>query len=568
MKTIKSFIPNRYNISLWIVGLLLFWFVMVYMLIPNINIVLMSIMDNGHFSIEPIQKIFDSERAMSSIKNSFILAFLLPITVNIVGIFIVLVTEYFDIKGARILRIGYMTTLVFSGIILASGYLFVYGANGWATRIALNYFPNLDPGWFVGFPAVLFMMTFACTSSHMLFFRNSIRSIDFQTVEAAKNMGASQLTILRQVVFPTVMPILITLTVMAAQTGIGALSGPLMIGGDDFQTISPMILTFASRPESRDLAAVLSIFLGVFQLVFLILLTRNERKGNYISISKTKTVIVKQKINNKFANIATHVVAWALWVIYVIPVLSVIFFSFTDMATISSGHVTRDSFTLANYKLVLTDSSAFVPFLTSAIYAALTAVIVVLIAVIAARLIIKYKTPLTGLLEYALYIPWLLPGIMIALGLMVTYDKPHFYMFNKIFLGTFIILLVAYIVVSIPFAMRMIKSAYYSFDTNLEDAAKNLGANGVTTYWKVILPMILPTALAVAALTFNGKLADYDISAFLAHPLYPTLGMIIRSNSDPTSTPDAMAINLVYSVVLMIINSIVIYFVYMRKTDK
>ena len=57
--------------------------------------------------------------------NSLKLAVCLVITVNIVGVSIVLLTEYFDIKGAKILRLGYMTTLIYSGVALVTGYLFL-----------------------------------------------------------------------------------------------------------------------------------------------------------------------------------------------------------------------------------------------------------------------------------------------------------------------------------------------------------------------------------------------------------------------------------------------------------
>ena len=53
--------------------------------------------------------------------NSLKLAICLVITVNVVGVSIVLLTEYFDIKGARILRLGYMTTMIYSGVALVTG---------------------------------------------------------------------------------------------------------------------------------------------------------------------------------------------------------------------------------------------------------------------------------------------------------------------------------------------------------------------------------------------------------------------------------------------------------------
>ena len=62
--------------------------------------------------------------------NSLKLAICLVITVNVVGISLVLLTEYFDIKGAKILRLGYMTTLIYSGVALVTGYLFLYDNDG------------------------------------------------------------------------------------------------------------------------------------------------------------------------------------------------------------------------------------------------------------------------------------------------------------------------------------------------------------------------------------------------------------------------------------------------------
>ena len=101
-----------------------------------------------------------------------------------------LLTEYFDIKGAKILRLGYMTTLIYSGVALVTGYMFLYASDGIITTQLKDAFPNINVNWFTGFNAVLFTMTFACTSNHALFLRNAIRGIDYNTVEAARNMGA------------------------------------------------------------------------------------------------------------------------------------------------------------------------------------------------------------------------------------------------------------------------------------------------------------------------------------------------------------------------------------------
>ena len=111
----------------------------------------------------------------------------------------------------------------------------------------------------------------------------------------------------------------------------------------------------------------------------------------------------------------------------------------------------------------------------------------------------------------------------------------------------------------------MLKASFYSIDPSLEDAAKNLGASPLYTFIKVLLPIILPSALAILALNFNVNFHDYDLSVFLYHPLYQPLGIVIQNNTDPTASVDAKAMTFVYSVLLMAISAIVIYFVYGRN---
>ena len=148
---------------------LIAWFVVAFLIYPNVNIYYEIFFPNGTFTLEAAEKLLSSGRAMKSLYNSFLLAVSLVVTVNVVGVALVLITEYFDIKGAKILRLGYFTTLIYGGVVLVSGYKFVYGETGFMTKLLTGWFPSFDPTWFHGYWAVLFVMTFACTSNHVLF---------------------------------------------------------------------------------------------------------------------------------------------------------------------------------------------------------------------------------------------------------------------------------------------------------------------------------------------------------------------------------------------------------------
>lgn len=540
------------------------WFILSCLVIPNINTIFTVFFENGEFTLEPLQKLLSSEKAMKSLRNSCILAPTLSVTVGFVGISLVLITEYFDIRGARMLRIGYMTTLIYGGIILVSGYKFIYGNNGFLTNIFAKVIPNFPTDWFQGFWAVLFVMTFACTSNHMIFLRNAMRAVDFQTVEAAQNMGASQIRILLRVVLPVLTPSLLAVTILTFITGLSATSAPLLIGGNDFQTITPMILTFSKTVNSRPLAALLALFLGIATILLLTAMMKIEKRGHYMSISKVKTTIRKQKIRNPIINVLVHIYAYILFLIYVLPVVLIVLFSFTDAKTIATRKLSLSAFTLDNYKTILTEASAYRPFIVSVIYSLLSAVAVAILVLMACRIIQKNKNKASAALEYGLLIPWLLPTTLIAIGLITTYNTPRFWMFNKILTGTSVIMFIGYVIIKIPFTLRMTKAAFFSLDDSLEDAARSLGAKGFYTFRRVILPIVLPTVLAIFALNFNGLLGDYDMSVFMYHPLNQPLGVYIKSLTDAQTNADNSALSFVYAVLMMIISGTVVYFVYGR----
>lgn len=547
---------------------LLAWVVIAFLIFPNLNVYYEIFFQKGSFSFDAINKLLSSKRAMTSLYNSFILAISLVITVNIVGITIVLVTEYFQIKGSKILKLGYFTTLLYHGVVVASSYKFAYGENGFMTKVLASIFPSFNTGWFHGFEAVLFVMTFACTSNHILFLSNAIRKVDYQTVEAARSMGASPLYILWRVVIPVLKPTLFALTILTFLTGLGAMSAPLILGGSDFQTITPMILTFSKSATSRDLAALLALILGLATLILLTIMIRFERQGNFMSVSKVKSELVKQKINNKFANVFVHFIAYGFFVIYLIPVVLIIIFSFTDSQSIATATIHLDSFTLENYKRLFTSVSAFKPYLVSIVYAAAASSAVVVLALVVSRILHKYKNKWATALEYSLLIPWMLPSTLIAIGLVITFNIPRLVVGNTVLTGTLWMLFLGYVIIHIPFTMRMVKASFFNLDSSLEDASRNLGAKTMYTFRKVLLPIILPSTLAVLALNFNKILDDYDMTIFLYHPLYETLGIVIKDSTDAEAGVGARAMSLVYCVVLMIMSAITLYFVYGRSNKK
>ena len=569
-----------------------------FMLLPCLNTITQIFTVKGaDGQTDPLAVIrfFFAGNMPSYVWNSLKLAICLVITVNIVGVSIVLLTEYFDIKGAKVLRLGYMTTLIYSGVALVTGYLFLYDSNGMLTSWLVKVIPGFNKEWFSGFRAVLFTMTFACTSNHMLFLRNAIRSIDYNTVEAARNLGAKPFKVLLKVVFPTLIPTLFSLTVMTFITGLCAMSAPTLLGYD---SINPEIVRLAGSsvadeafPQAR--AALLSIILAMFTIILLTTLSSYERKGHYLSVSKTKAKLVKQKIQNPVVNVLAHIYAYVLFLIYMTPVVMIVLFAFQNYPAIRAKSLDMNQWTLINFfgqqdyefltnrgKLktrVGSISGLFanadtvggirLSFVLSAIAAALACVIVV----VAVNYIFKNKNKKRAtVLEYSLLFPWLLPTILICYSYRTYFNSENvWYVFNTNLYwkeNVRFLIVMAYTVVKLPFALRMIKAAFYAIDEELEDAARNLGASPLVTFLKVKLPIVLPSVLAVFALNFNALFTEYDMSATFHSSYGKSYAMVIQ-NMCAEEGRDGYNVNAsgrrcASTVFIMIVSGLILYLVY------
>lgn len=525
--------------------------------------------------------------------NSLKLALCLVVTVNVVGVSIVLLTEYFDIKGAKILRLGYMTTLIYSGVALVTGYLFLYDRNGIITSLLTNAFPGINPNWFSGFNAVLFTMTFACTSNHALFLRNAIRGIDYNTVEAARNLGAKPFKVLLKVVFPTLIPTMFSLTVMTFITGLCAMSAPTLLGYD---SINPEIVRLAGSsiadeafPQAR--AALLSIILAMFTIVLLTVLSFYERKGHYLSVSKTKAKLVKQKITNPVSNVLAHIYAYVLFIIYMTPVVMIVVFSFQTYSAIRMKRLDVTQWTLLNFvgsedysyltnrgtyrtregaiSGLFSNSATMSGISTSFVMSVIAAALACLIVVIACNYIFKHKKSGVAL-EYSMLFPWLLPTILICYSYRTFFnDDSIWYVFNNNLYymnNVRLLIIIAYTVVRLPFSLRMIKASFYAIDEELEDAARNLGASALATFMKVKLPIILPSVLAVFALNFNYLFTEYDMSATFASSYGTTYAMVIQSMCADEGlygyNVNASGRRCASTVFIMLVSGLILYLVY------
>ncbi len=110
-----------------------------------------------------------------------------------------------------------------------------------------------------------------------------------------------------------------------------------------------------------------------------------------------------------------------------------------------------------------------------------------------------------------IFLPMATPEIVLGASLLTLFvaigAEPFFPL-------SFITILIAHIMFNISFVVVTVRARLSGFPTHLEEAAMDLGANELTTFWKVTFPLILPGIMAAALLAFSLSIDDFVITNF------------------------------------------------------
>jgi spermidine/putrescine transport system permease protein len=167
-----------------------------------------------------------------------------------------------------------------------------------------------------------------------------------------------------------------------------------------------------------------------------------------------------------------------------------------------------------------------------------------LLALALARQRFRGRTVLEGLL----YLPIVTPEIVMGISLLLLFATLH------LALGVPTIVL-AHVAFSISFVVVVVRARLEGMDRALEEAALTLGADELTTFRRVTLPLLWPGILAGALLAFTMSIDDFVITFFVSGPGSTTLPVLIYSMARRTIEPTINAV----STVIVLVTTVLIY---------
>ena len=239
----------------------------------------------------------------------------------------------------------------------------------------------------------------------------------------------------------------------------------------------------------------------------------------------------------RWGDLLLGVHAWAVYAFLYAPIVVLIVFSFND-----SRFSFWRGFTLRWYASMFQNDHIIRAAENSLVVATATMVAATLLGTLTAFLLVRHRFPGKSLLEALVYVPIILPSVIMGVSLLATF------VLAGLRPGRTAIIL-GHVAYAAAFATVAIRARLVGFDRNLERAAMDLGAGRWHTFRYVTLPLVWPGILAGALLAFTLSLDDVVITFFTAGPGSTTLPLYIFSAVRLGVSPEINALSTLILVV-------------------
>ena len=371
---------------------------------------------------------------------------------------------------------------------------------------------------------MIFVEALITTPLAFLIVSASLYSMDPSLEESARVAGSNNIQIASRITFPIIRPALLAAVILNFVRAIESFDTPAIIA------LPARIEVFTTKiyreavgafPPNQNLAATYGVSLLLITMLFVYcyrhLTKRSERYVTVTGRGYRPTIIDLGKWRYPAAGVAGLV----LLLIVVLPFLVLIYVSFISYIHVP-GPKTWELLTLDNYRGNLRDARTYRALQNSLFLAVGGATLCMLLAALTAWVTTKTKVAGRGAIEALTFIPWAFPGTALAIGLLWTYV----YIPLPIY-GTLWILLIGYITRFLPYGLRTMTSTIVQLHDDLPQASMACGAGFLTTFRRILLPLLRPGFIAGWIILATIFLREFSTSIFLYSPGSEPLGPLL-----------------------------------------
>ena len=364
--------------------------------------------------------------------------------------------------------------------------------------------------------------------------------------EAARVAGANTASMLWRITLPVLSPMILAVSVLSFIRGLQSFNTELLLGTPvGIYVYSTKIYDYLNRePRSYGEATALG---SVFFVVLAVLLFFYWR---YLSGNKKFAVVTGQGYSTlkvklgRWRYVALGACLAYLFVMMLLPLAFLLIGSFMRRYGFFG---IKSPFTVSHWLNLLADPIFLVALKNSLIIATVTAVGGVLLYSVLAYLLVSRRTVTGPWLESFSWTPHVLPGILLSLGVLWLFlaTPLRFFLYGTVWGIAF-----ALILADSPVTTQAFKAGLLQLGPDLEDSARVSGASWVSTYRRILLPLLAPIAAAVGLMNFGSALTSISTPVLLySHDSRP-LALLLLEYSFTGELERAAALGLLITVMI------------------
>ena len=463
-------------------------FLTLFIIYPLVILLVDSFISDNGFTLDIIKGVLAKSAFRTAIANTLIIGAVTGVLSTLIGLLFAYVEVYVKLRTkflAGLFKVVSILPVVSPPFVLSLSMILLFGRSGIISKTLLG----IQDSNIYGMRSIIIIQTMTFFPVCYMMLKGLLKNIDPSLEEAARDMGASRWKVFTSVTWPLMLPGIGNAFLVTVMESIADFANPMMIGGNVDTLATSIYLQITGNYDKQGAAAMAVVLLSITFIMFFVQKYILEAKATATlsgKASRQRMLITDRSVRVPLVVLCSAVAIFVIAMYICVPYGSVI-------TTWGRNY----TLTTKWYEKVFMMYRGAQAFTDSFIMALIAAPLTALLTMIISYLVVKKKFALKGYIELSSMLAMAVPGTVLGVGFIRGYANGLFHTGALQFIyGTTAILIIVFIVRSLPTGTRSGISALRQIDKSIEESAYDMGANSFEVFMTVTLPLIKDSFLS------------------------------------------------------------------------
>ena len=487
-------------------------FLTVFILYPLAILLMDSFIGDGGFSFSVFRRIFKIPTFTRAITNTLKIGLVVGLFSTFIGLLFAYVEVYVRMNKfvGGLFKVVSMLPVVSPPFVLSLSMIMLFGKAGLITRFLLHIYDNSVYGYW----GIVIVQTLTFFPVCYMMLKGLLKNIDPSLEEAARDMGATRSRVFMDVTLPLLLPGLGNAFLVTFIESIADFANPMIIGGSYDTLATTIYLQITGAYDKAGASAMAVVLLCITMLMFVVQKYVLERKTAATltgKASRARMLIEDRSVKVPLTVLCTLVALFVIMMYICVPI----------GACFPTWGYKFFPLTGKWFGQVFSKYHGFQCFRDSFVLSLISAPITALLSMIISYLVVKKKFKAKGFIEAVSMLAMAVPGTVLGVGYIRGFSGGLFHsgLLQGLY-GTGAILVIVFIVRSLPTGTRSGISALRQIDKSIEESAYDMGANSFKVFMTVTLPLIKDSFLSGLVTSFVRSITAISAIILLVTPQF------------------------------------------------